>query len=374
MLDSSPGSRRSHARLARRAPLAGPVSLAPDAELRRLDAHFRGALDSLHRAPPRGLGPAQRKARAGHIEELERYRGRGRFPQNRLGLGLVLPIFIDPLGTRCAMAHLIERAGGADLVHHVATTRNLARVRQLTDIPELLAWLEANGLTAAEAARIQPSYCEAPAQCVCKSAVNTILDGVINADDATTMAVNVVYGSQQGVMLGDTVVLTSPTGDLVKGDRVLASFHPSFNPEEVVTLWKVNADGTIDIANCTSYATIPGPLPAETAAMANIDGAEGGCYGVLGAEDPGWTTYAGPDCDPTTASTTSAGGTGGGTMTGGASAGGAGGGGTGGAGGDVAVTSGCACSVAPEGPSAELAIALALGACLVRAARRRRPM
>jgi len=56
------------------------------------------------------------------------------------------------------MAHLIERSGGSDLVRRVATTCNNARVRELAGDPELLAWLEREGLTTDEAARIQPAY------------------------------------------------------------------------------------------------------------------------------------------------------------------------------------------------------------------------
>jgi hypothetical protein len=76
--------------------------------------------------------------------------------------GPLTPVFIDEHGTRCAMAHLIEEGGGADLAHAIARGENLAFVPQLAADaryrPELVAWLDRNGLTAAEAARIQPAY------------------------------------------------------------------------------------------------------------------------------------------------------------------------------------------------------------------------
>jgi hypothetical protein len=68
------------------------------------------------------------------------------------------PVFIDDHGTRCAMAHLIELGGGAELTAAVAATRNHATVHQLADQPALLAWLDRNGLSIDDAARIQPAY------------------------------------------------------------------------------------------------------------------------------------------------------------------------------------------------------------------------
>jgi len=67
-------------------------------------------------------------------------------------------VFVDEHGTRCAMAYLIERSGEPTLVSRIARTRNLARIRDLAGDPELVAWLDRNGITIAEAARIQPAY------------------------------------------------------------------------------------------------------------------------------------------------------------------------------------------------------------------------
>jgi hypothetical protein len=56
------------------------------------------------------------------------------------------------------MAYLIAESGSVELVRRIAATRNLALIRQLADDPELVAWLRANGMMAAEAARVQPAY------------------------------------------------------------------------------------------------------------------------------------------------------------------------------------------------------------------------
>jgi hypothetical protein len=53
---------------------------------------------------------------------------------------------------------LLARSGRRDLVDKVAATRNNAYIPELANDPELVAWLEASGLSLEEAARIQPSY------------------------------------------------------------------------------------------------------------------------------------------------------------------------------------------------------------------------
>lgn len=90
---------------------------------------------------------------------------RAEFPKNRRFPGRMLPHFIDEGGVRCAMAHLMDATGAAtrDFVQHVARSANYARIPELAGVPALVAWLDANGLTLAEAARIQPTYCGTPA-------------------------------------------------------------------------------------------------------------------------------------------------------------------------------------------------------------------
>jgi hypothetical protein len=131
-------------------------------------AHLDSAERELRRAPVTGLTLSQRAARARAIDRLHGYWVRGVFPQNTDFPDERVPYFIDGAGTRCAMAHLIEQAGDAKFVARVAATQNNARIRDLQGDPELLAWLDGNGITVAEAARIQPAYgCEGVARPPC---------------------------------------------------------------------------------------------------------------------------------------------------------------------------------------------------------------
>jgi hypothetical protein len=108
------------------------------------------------------LSPAQRTARARNLDVLHEYWTAGVFPTNTDFPGERMPYFIDRYGIRCAMAYLIEQSGRGDIVARVAATNNNARIRELKGDPELVAWLDENGLTAAEAARIQPAYGDPP--------------------------------------------------------------------------------------------------------------------------------------------------------------------------------------------------------------------
>jgi hypothetical protein len=132
-----------------------------DVQIARLQRHFAAVDAELRAADVSHLTAAQRAARTEAIDRLRVYASRAQFPHNHHRADRT-PVFIDEHGTRCAMAHLIEEADGAALVAKVAREQNLAYVPELAaDLafqPELVAWLDRNGLSAAEAARIQPAY------------------------------------------------------------------------------------------------------------------------------------------------------------------------------------------------------------------------
>jgi hypothetical protein len=131
-------------------------------EVTRLRRHFATVLEELRSRDVSGLSSAQRAARATHIERLRAYAARGVFPRNTDFADQRVPYFIDRDGTRCAMAYLIEESGAGDYVRKVAAKMNNAYVPEIGRDAELggtlHAWLDANGLTETEAARIQPSY------------------------------------------------------------------------------------------------------------------------------------------------------------------------------------------------------------------------
>ena len=128
------------------------------AETGRIRRHLATVEAELRAKDVSALASVQRQARAKNLDVLHAYWVRGVFPVNTDFPGRHVPYFIDRYGTRCAMAYLIEQSGRGDIVHRIATTENNAYVRDLKDDAQLGAWLRENGLTAAEAARIQPTY------------------------------------------------------------------------------------------------------------------------------------------------------------------------------------------------------------------------
>lgn len=138
--------------------VARPAVDSTASETARVRTHLATVESELRRRDVSALTPAQRRARSRNLDVLHEYWVRGVFPVNTDFPGQRVPYFVDRYGTRCAMAYLIEQSGRGDLVARIATTHNNAYVRDLKDDADLAAWLRDNGLTAAEAARIQPTY------------------------------------------------------------------------------------------------------------------------------------------------------------------------------------------------------------------------
>jgi hypothetical protein len=128
------------------------------AEVQRIQAHFDSVLSELRARDVDALTLNQRTERAKLIGVLVAYRDRGVFPHNR-DFAEAIPYFIDrPTGTLCAVAHLLESTGRRDIVDAVAAMDNNVWVNDLADNREFERWLDRNGLTLAEAARIQVPY------------------------------------------------------------------------------------------------------------------------------------------------------------------------------------------------------------------------
>jgi hypothetical protein len=129
------------------------------AEASRVRAHLDSVLVELGQRNLSALAPAQRANRAALVTTLRAYRDRGVFPHNYDFPGEAVPYFVDrKTGTLCAVAHLLESTGRRDVVDRVAQANNNVWVAELASDTALAAWLETNGLTLAEAARIQVVY------------------------------------------------------------------------------------------------------------------------------------------------------------------------------------------------------------------------
>jgi hypothetical protein len=141
-------------------PNAGtPVTTAAIGEVRRIRTHFDSVLFELDARDVHALGATERANRSALLGTLRLYRDRGVFPHNYDFPGAAVPYFVDrKTGTLCAVAHLLASTGWSDIVERVALGDNNVRVAQLAGDSAFNGWLDAHGLTLAEAARIQVPY------------------------------------------------------------------------------------------------------------------------------------------------------------------------------------------------------------------------
>lgn len=132
---------------------AGPWSC--EREDARIRHHLGDALTQLKSTPTDRLSATQRAGRAEVISLLEGYRAEGRFPRSD---GVAGPVFVDETGSHCAMGALLAATGARELVERIRQHRNLETVGTLANEPGLGEWLDAHGMTAEEAALVQPTY------------------------------------------------------------------------------------------------------------------------------------------------------------------------------------------------------------------------
>jgi hypothetical protein len=263
--------------------------------------HLAGA-ERAARRRKRRLEPLAALCRALLLDELGRYRRRGRFPRNP-GHARPLPQFIDAHGTRCAVAHLMDISGQGALVQQIARTENDATVHALARLPEVHAWLAAAGLGLDEAARIQPAYCyytEADA-CFCNRerwgdepdptgfAVGTVI-----ALDARAMRIRVdrIGGTLPGLAVGDEREMARESNTV--GSQLLVGYDHSASASGLdagggpvlARVQRLRVDG--DSVTCAFNAvTAVRPVSVDTAFDALLAmGSE--CVDVLASDDSGW--------------------------------------------------------------------------------------
>jgi hypothetical protein len=267
---------------------AASASIA-DHEVSRVSAHIVGA-ERLARHSSGRLDPLRRLSRALLLQELRRYRRARRFPNNQEFPNKLVPYFIDADGTRCAVAHLLEVAGRSDIVQKIARQRNNARVRELANERELLAWLNAAGISLAEAARIQPSYCFTPASdCFCiglssntvalATVITTGSPGLVRIDDVQGAPADLVVGQEYGV------TVSAPAGS-----QVLLADFPNYGNNDGgfhFSQVQVVSQGTV---TCTQGDFAKShPVPVDVVERALLAQDVQSCVDTLGALDPGWS-------------------------------------------------------------------------------------
>ena len=239
------------------------------------------------------LDPVRTLNRALLLEELARYRRAGRFPQNREFRNKLVPYFVDADGTRCALAHLLEVGGQAELVQDIAAHRNNARVRELSASAELVAWLASAGLALEEAARIQPEYCSITKaeECFCQFggrndrtvAIATVLQPELVR--SVRVRIERIEGPATTVNPGDEIVVE---GDAKPGELILLGSYP-LDDGGHAQFTRIGFDWTVknESVMCGTTFGQAHPLPIDTA-ITVLRSTPQDCQAQLAALDPGW--------------------------------------------------------------------------------------
>ncbi len=132
-----------------------PPPRAVSAAIERKGQRLESVVAELASRDVEHLDAEQRDQRAEALRWLDEYAKRREFTHNRDYPGRDVPYFIDHQGTRCALAHLLEKSGEVELVSDLARTSNHAYISQLGPEPRLDRWMELHGVTREEIAYIQ---------------------------------------------------------------------------------------------------------------------------------------------------------------------------------------------------------------------------
>jgi hypothetical protein len=215
----------------------------------RIRRHLALVEATLRRETPPDLAQGPARARARLLDELHQYAERGSFPQNLDFPDRRVPYFIDEFGTACAVGHLMIVSGADWLAEEIATDENNDVVADI-DHPGVGPWLAANGLTAAEAAWIQPSYgpCGFEITYVCG------VDGVTYLCDYVATECAMVEVASEG---------PCNEGDEVIGEEICTGTEDTSSTEdsettEATTEDEADGDGDPSRKGCSVDNTNPG--------------------------------------------------------------------------------------------------------------------
>jgi hypothetical protein len=232
-------------------PSARATEAKPDwsaAEVLRIRAHFDSVLTELATRDLSTLGETQRGQRAVLLQTLRAYRDRGVFPHNYDFPGQAVPYFVDrKTGTLCAVAHLVESTGRRDIVDRVARLDNNVLVPRLAGDSAFTSWLDAHGITLAEAARIQVPYNAQPMPLEDKRFVAGLVLAPLAITATAVTSVWNAWGNSDGHRRGVSVVGVT-SGVLAVGAGAMLASNTNL-PKEVYGVAAITAvTGGIGIA------------------------------------------------------------------------------------------------------------------------------
>ncbi len=318
------------------------------AEITRLREHFVGAIEMLLQGDVSTLSPERLARRRAVIDALIRYAVQGVFPRNTYS-EMPTPAFVDRSGSPCAVAILCELTGDQVLIERIVSSQNLGRVVEFAKDASFVQWLDDNGLTLEEAARIQPAYCKLASQvCVCEPYdLKVVAVGTLQGSKVTVTQAWPANSIAIGAIVDVQPYVTMPATD---GDKVLIAGGALLQSPSFVVAYRMSSPDLVDTSTCNTEIMFTAPSTAPLSAFTSVANGQQTCLDSF-AYLPGWEGVGaiggcaqGSGAGKVSASSTS----------------GAGGAGTGGSSaGDHAGGSGC--GVAMLSPQSSLLLAILVG-------------
>ena len=138
-------------------PIGGERIVHFETDAQRIAMHLRMVRERLiARTTPTTAASTPVTQRTALLDRLAAYADRGLFPQNHV-LPYRNPVFIDEVGTACAVGYLMIESGHRDLAERIRNEMNLAYVHDMKR-SDVDAWAVAHGFNEDELAWIQPGY------------------------------------------------------------------------------------------------------------------------------------------------------------------------------------------------------------------------
>lgn len=122
----------------------------------RIQEHLAEVETELRERDVSHLSESLQKERERNLDVLADYRKAGEFPRNT-HVPWRQPVFIDRGDRACAVAHLMIESGWDQEARAISERENLGYLLEM-ESPEVEEWVAQSGLTAEEAAEIQPTY------------------------------------------------------------------------------------------------------------------------------------------------------------------------------------------------------------------------
>jgi hypothetical protein len=154
------------------------------------------------------LSSEQQSKRFQLLDELKHYAAAGVFPINNY-LPYQKPVFIDRIGTHCAVGHLMMQSGNDDLARRIDANEKFAYIHEIKT-HGVEKWATEHGFTVDELAWIQPGYPPQSNAFDLNGGLNgTVLATAFQENDQTIYVAGGFSGSNSGINASNIIAWIS---------------------------------------------------------------------------------------------------------------------------------------------------------------------